>query len=320
MSQNKEKKDKNSICLQEEKVASFWEENKIFEKSVLRDAPLGSYSFYDGPPFATGTPHYGHLVGSIIKDVVPRYHTMLGYSVKRRWGWDCHGLPIENIVEKELGITQKKEIETIGVGKFNSACRANVMAYATDWERVIKRMGRWVDMDNPYRTMDVDFMESIWWAFKTIWDKGLIYEDYRSMHVCPRCETTLSQSEVAEGYRDIKDLSVTAKFKLIGEDNVYVLAWTTTPWTLIGNVALAVGAEITYVKLKHEDAYYILAKARVEEIFKDKAYEVIEEYKGGDLLGKEYEPLFDYYIDSEILENKDRAWKIYSAEIGRAHV
>ena len=312
-SENK-KENKNSICLQEEKVAAFWETNKIFEKSVRKDAPLGSYSFYDGPPFATGTPHYGHLVASIIKDVVPRYYTMLGYSVKRRWGWDCHGLPIENIVEKELGITQKKEIESIGVKKFNDSCRSKVMTYASHWEKVIKRIGRWVDMDNPYRTMDLDFMESIWWTFKTIFDKGLIYEDYRSMHVCPRCETTLSQSEVAEGYRDIKDLSVTAKFKLVGEDNVYVLAWTTTPWTLIANVALAVGKEIDYVKLKYEDDYYILAKNRVEELFKDKEYEIVETYKGSDLLGKEYQPLFDYYVKSETLENRDRAWKIYSAD------
>ncbi|MDD3940599.1 MAG: class I tRNA ligase family protein, partial [Candidatus Pacebacteria bacterium] len=314
MSQNQAKQEnKNQICLQEELVSSFWQKNSIFEKSVEKEAPLGKYSFYDGPPFATGTPHYGHLVSSIMKDVVPRYFTMQGYSIKRRWGWDCHGLPIENIVEKELGIKRKKEIEEIGVARFNETCRSKVMTYADDWERVITRLGRWVDMKHPYRTMDLDFMESIWWVFKTLWDKDLIYQDYRSMHICPRCETTLSQSEVSEGYRDIKDLSATAKFELVSEPGTYILAWTTTPWTLIGNVALAVGGDIAYVKVKLEDKNYILAKERLSDTLVDRNYEIIEEFKGSSLVGKKYQPLFDYYVNNQELENRENGWQIYSA-------
>src|SRR5680860_293323 len=319
---NNQKKDINSVSQQENEVLSFWDRADIFNKSVIKDAPKGKYSFYDGPPFATGTPHYGHLVGNIIKDVVPRYFTMQGYSVVRRWGWDCHGLPIENIVEKEMGIKQKKEIEEIGVAKFNEACRSKVMVYAEDWGKVIKRLGRWVDMKNPYRTMDLEFMESVWWVFKTIWDKDLIYQDYRSMHVCPRCETTLSQSEVSEGYRDIKDLSVTAKFLLkpsqkignfVTDDKTYILAWTTTPWTLIGNVALAVGSEIDYVYIKLEDSYYILAKERLGDVIKETEYEVIEEFKGSDLVSISYEPLFDYYVNDKALKNRENGWQIYDA-------
>src|SRR3989339_640335 len=229
----------------EQDVNDFWKKNRIFEQSVERDPKKGDYVFYDGPPFATGTPHYGHIVASIMKDAVPRYWTMQGYRVERKWGWDCHGLPIENIVEKELGSKSKRDIEEIGVAKFNEMCRSKVMDYVEDWKVVINKLGRWADMENDYKTMDLDFMESVWYVFKTMYEKGLVYEGYRSMHVCPRCETTLSQSEVTEGYKDIKDLSAIAKFKVESEKlkvdgDVYVLAWTTTPWTLIGNVALAV--------------------------------------------------------------------------------
>ncbi len=304
----------NPITQTEGEVLSFWEKSSTFEKSVTKDASQGDYVFYDGPPFATGTPHYGHLVSSIMKDVVPRYYTMNGYRVERRWGWDCHGLPIENIVEKELGTKQKKDIEDMGVGKFNELCRSKVFTYADEWEKVISRLGRWVDMKNPYRTMDLNFMESIWWVFKTLWDKDLIYKDYRSMHICPRCETTLSQSEVTEGYRDIKDLSVTAKFELSDEPGTYILAWTTTPWTLIGNVALAVGAEIEYVKIISDGANYILAKERLADIFKDKQYEIVSSIKGVDLVGRAYRPLFNYYASDEKLENHANGWKVYAAD------
>ncbi len=334
------KAQKNPFSLMEEDVLRFWEDNKIFEKSVEKEAPNGDYVFYDGPPFATGMPHYGHLAGSIMKDVIPRYWTMRGYRVERRWGWDCHGLPIENIVEKEMGSKSKKDIEEIGVEKFNEMCRSKVLGYVDEWKKIIKRLGRWADMENCYKTMDLDFMESVWWVFKQLWDKGLIYEGYRSMHICPRCETTLSQSEVAEGYRDIKDLSAIAKFKVKSkklkvEGDVYILAWTTTPWTLIGNVALAVGRDIDYVVVKifkldngiklikngeglpnakwHYE-FYILAKNRIEDVLKDKEYEVVKEIKGKDLVGLEYEPLFDYYIKDENLKNKENGWKIYGAD------
>lgn len=298
----------------EQSALSFWNINEIFQKSVNKEAPKGDYVFYDGPPFATGTPHYGHLVGNILKDVVPRYFTMNGYRVERRWGWDCHGLPVENIVEKELGTKTKKEIEELGVAKFNDLCRSKVMAYAEEWEKVINRLGRWADMKDSYRTMDLNFMESVWWAFKELWDKGLIYKDYRSMHVCPRCETTLSQSEVTEGYQDIKDLSAIAKFELVDEPGTFVLAWTTTPWTLVGNVALAVGVDIDYVKIKSEEIVYIIAKELLEKVMKDKPLEILAEMKGADLIGKAYKPLFDYYSTDAKLENRENGWKIYDAE------
>lgn len=332
-------KEKTSFPAMEEDVLKFWDEADIFNKSLSKDAPQGEYVFYDGPPFATGTPHYGHLVGSIMKDVVPRYQTMRGYHVERKWGWDCHGLPIENIVEKELGTKTKKEIEELGVAKFNDMCRTRVSTYIDEWKKVINRLGRWADMENSYRTMDLNYMETIWWAFKQLWDKELIYKDYRSMHICPRCETTLSQSEVSEGYKDIKDLSVTAKFELVDEPGTYVLAWTTTPWTLIGNVALAVGSEIDYVKIKYpfdkllsaqevtpgknildglvsitKEQTYILAKERLNDVFKGQSYEIISEFKGSDLIGKKYKPLFDYYSKDSTLENHANGWKIYAAD------
>jgi len=249
----------------EEEILKFWEEEKIFEKSLEKTKGGKPYTFYDGPPFATGTPHHGHIVGSVMKDVVPRFWTMKGRHVERKWGWDCHGLPIENIAEKELGFKHKKDIEEYGVDKFNEFCRSKVLGYVDEWKKVINRLGRWADMENAYKTMDLNYMESVWWVFKQLWDKGLIYEGYRSMHICTRCETTLSQQEVSEGYKDIKDLSVIAKFELIStnyesgtnvrkedEGKTYILAWTTTPWTLIGNVALAVGKDIEYVKVKIE--------------------------------------------------------------------
>ncbi|MCD4761073.1 isoleucine--tRNA ligase [bacterium] len=300
----------------EKEILDFWDKSQIFQKSVDKDAPQGDYLFYDGPPFATGTPHYGHLVASIMKDVVPRYWTMRGYKVERKWGWDVHGLPIENIVEKDLKFETKKDIEKYGIDKFNENCRSRVMEYADAWKGTIRRMGRWVDMENDYKTMDLNYMETIWWVFKELWDKGLIYEDYRSMHVCPRCETTLSQSEVTEGYKDIKDLSLTAKFELASEPGTYVLAWTTTPWTLIGNVALAIGEDIDYVKVQVDNNKLILAKELLGAYDKDlgEAPEIIEEFKGKDLVGKRYKPLFDYYFNDKNLENRDNGWQIYPAD------
>lgn len=237
-------------------------------RSVVERPLSKPYAFYDGPPFATGTPHYGHLVGSTMKDIVPRFWTMRGYRVERVWGWDCHGLPIENIVEKELGISTKKELEEkVGITKFNQLCRERVLGYVDEWRTVIERLGRWVDMDHAYKTMDRSYMESVWWVFKQLFDKGYLYESFRSLHICPRCETTLSQSEVAEGYKEVKDISVVAKFKItnakekLGLDgDVYALAWTTTPWTLPGNVALAVHPEnVPYIrfKIKGENENYL---------------------------------------------------------------
>ena len=261
---------------------------------------------------------------------------MAGYRVERKWGWDCHGLPIENIAEKELGSRKKKDIEEMGVEKFNEVCRSKVLEYVETWEVIIKRVGRWADMKNCYRTMDLDFMESVWWVFKELWDKGLIYESYRSMHICPRCETTLSQTEVSEGYKMVKDLSATAKFKLkpnqkLGDlttdDNTYLLAWTTTPWTLIGNVALAVGKDIQYAVVDMDKqseelkGKYIIAVDRMAVLEKnakkkceDKPFEAESLILGKDLAGVEYQPLFDYYSQDEKLENKENSWKVYNAD------
>jgi len=308
----------------EKQILNFWKENKIFEKSVQKEAPKGDYVFYDGPPFATGTPHYGHLVASLMKDIVPRYWTMNGYRVERRWGWDCHGLPIENIVEEKLGLKNKKDIEKIGVDKFNEECRQNVLIYVEEWEKVIERWGRWVDMDNSYKTMDLSFMESVWWVFKELWEKNLIYEGYKAMHICPHCETTLSQSEVSEGYKDVTDLAVTIKFKLNDEPGTYILAWTTTPWTLIGNVALAIGENIEYVKFQinnssNLDGVYIASKNYFEKYQnflwqnnKKAKIELLEKVSANDLIGKKYHPVFDYYLDKN-LANKEKLYTIQSA-------
>ncbi len=305
----------------EEEILKFWETEKIFEKSISQRPADKLYSFYDGPPFATGTPHYGHIVASAIKDTVPRYFTMKGYRVERKWGWDCHGLPIENIAEKELGITHKKQIEELGVAKFNEICRSKVLEYVEEWKKVIGRFGRWADMEHPYKTMDREFMESVWWVFKELWDKGLVYESYRTMHICPRCETTLSQSEVAEGYKDVKDLAVTAEFELLGEPvKTSVLAWTTTPWTLPGNVALAVNEKLEYVTIEKKDegvseaVRFIVAKELLKNIFGEEGYSVVEEYSGAKLVGKSYKPLFDYYANDETLQYRENGWKIYHAD------
>jgi isoleucyl-tRNA synthetase len=306
---------------EELEILKYWDEHECFAKSVSSRPADKEYSFYDGPPFATGLPHYGHIVASLMKDIVPRYFTMRGFRVERRWGWDCHGLPIENIVEKEMGLKSKRDIESIGVEKFNETCRSKVALYAGEWEKTIHRLGRWVDMKNAYWTMDLPYMESVWWVFKELWDKGLVYEGYKSMHICPRCETTLSQQEVAEGYKDIKDLSVIAKFELVDEPGTFVLSWTTTPWTLPGNVALAVGADVEYVKLKgpadpakpdDKEVNYILAKSLAEKVFKESKTEILKEFTGEKLVGKKYKPLFPYY-EGKKMQNEENLYTIVTA-------
>jgi isoleucyl-tRNA synthetase len=335
--------DKPKHLESEAQVREFWKQAGIFELSVKKDAPKGEYVFYDGPPFATGTPHYGHLVANVMKDVVPRFWTMNGYRVERKWGWDCHGLPVENIVEKELNITNKQQILELGVDKFNELCRSKVLSYVDDWKEAIFKLGRFVDMENDYKTMDLAFMESVWWVFKQLYDKNLVYEGYRSMYICPRCETTLSQSEVSEGYKDIKDLSVTVKFELTCEPNTFLLAWTTTPWTLPGNVALAIGKDIDYVKVectkklspateplninnlpKGQDVikeFYILSKTyfETEGIQKKfnqdfQGHKIVGNLNSNELIGREYKPLFDYYSKDEKLPNHANGWKIYAAD------
>lgn len=307
----------------ERKILEFWDKDKTFEKSLRKKSPQGSSSakatadkdfvFYDGPPFATGTPHYGHLVAGLMKDIIPRYWTMKGYHVERKWGWDCHGLPVENIVEEEMEIKNKKQIEELGIDKFNETCRSKVLLYAEEWRKITHRFGRWADMDNDYKTMDKDYMESIWWVFKELWDKGLIYESYKSMYICPRCETTLSQHEVSDGYQDVEDISVITKFELIDQLGVYLLAWTTTPWTLPGNVALAIGKKLKYVLVESENEKFICGEENLGNIFEKRKYKILKEISAKYLEGQKYKPLFDYYLNKDI-ENKQNLYTIQLAD------
>ncbi len=286
----------------EKQILNFWKKDKTFEKSLKQTEKNKPYIFYDGPPFATGLPHYGSLLPSILKDVFPRFWTMHGRYVERKWGWDCHGLPIENIAEKELKINSKDEIEKLGVAKFNNFCRNKVLTYADDWRTYIDKVGRWVDFDNGYKTMDTDYIESVWWAFKQLYEKGYLYEGEKILMYCPRCSTPLAKSEIAmdNSYKIIKDLTVTVKFKLSDED-AYILAWTTTPWTLPSNLALAINPKLKYafIKDKSDGNTYILAKDLIKNFYKsDDEYSIIKEVQGKELEGEKYEPLFPYFKDN----------------------
>ena len=302
---------KQSFPEMEEAMLAFWKEHKTFEKSVENREGAEEFNFYDGPPFATGTPHYGHILAGTIKDVIPRYQTMNGKQVHRKFGWDCHGLPIENIVEKKLEISGKDDIEQkVWVHKFNETCRENVFTYAHEWEKTVNRMGRWVDMENDYKTMDVDFMQSVWWVYSELYKKGLVYEGYRVVPYCPRCSTPLSNFEVNQGYKDKQDKTTTVKFKVKGNESKYILAWTTTPWTLVANLGLAVGEDIDYVELldhKTEETY-VLARDLVKNYFKkEDDYVIMREYKGSCLKGIKYEPLFadfDPEVNPEVYETQ----------------
>jgi isoleucyl-tRNA synthetase len=320
--QPENKNTKKSVNEKELETLKYWEENKIFEKSLespAGGAPRSAYSFYDGPPFATGMPHHGHILAGTIKDVIPRYKTMQGQTVRRVWGWDCHGLPIENLIEKELSLNSKQDIENLGIEKFTDACAASVMRYDSEWKSVIPRLGRWVDMDNAYKTMDSTYTESVWWAWKQLYDKGLAYEGYKIMHICPRCETPLAQSEVGLEYHDITDMTVTAKFELVDESGTFVLAWTTTPWTLPGNTALAVNKNLEYVKVKvaEDENYYIVSKKLSEKVFAGKSILESVDINVNDLLGKKYLPPFNTFNKEDYLnklENSQNIWKIWHAE------
>lgn len=276
----------------EQKILDFWKKNKIFEKSISQKDKNKVYGFYDGPPFITGVPHYGSLLSSIVKDAVPRYWTMKGYRVTRRWGWDCHGLPAENMVEKKLGIKSKEEIEKkVGIETFCQSCFAETSQIASEWEDIVDRIGRWVEFKGAYKTMDNSYMESVWWAFSQLHKKGLIYEDVRVSLYCPRCSTPLSNFEIAmdNSYQEDTDPSVYIKFPVKGEENTYFLVWTTTPWTLLANTALAVGKKIEYAKVRVGEEYFWLAKDRLE-LLKD--YEVVEQAMGERLTGLYYTPIF----------------------------
>ena len=296
----------------EENILEYWKKNEIFRKSVDQREGCNEYVFYDGPPFATGLPHFGHFVPGTIKDIIPRYQSMKGNQVSRRFGWDCHGLPVEYEMEKELGISGKKEIEDYGVANFNESCRSIVLRYTREWETIITRLGRWVDFEHDYKTMEPDYMESIWWVVKSLWEKGLMYEGHYILPYCPRCSTVLSNHELnLGGYKDVHDPAITVKFTVKGQSDTFFLAWTTTPWTLPSNLALAVGEEIDYVKVRDGKEYYILAEARLESYYRDSSeYEIIERMKGTALKGMEYKPLFSYFADAA----EKGAFRVFTAD------
>ena len=344
-----ESNQKSAHAEREEKILAFWRKDDTFRKTLGKQSPRGEFVFYDGPPFATGLPHYGHILAGTIKDVIPRFKTMQGYHVPRRWGWDCHGLPVENEVEKELGFKSKKDIENYGIEKFNVMAEGTVMRYSDDWRRSIPRMGRWVDMDNDYRTMDPSYTETVWWIFKTLFDKGLVYQGFKSMHLCPRCETTLSNFEVSQGYKELTDISAYVKFRLLSGANTYLLAWTTTPWTLPGNAALAVHPDKDYAfveitasnagEIPTGDTFIVGAKEEIlRRVFAspdgkgtftfdpssrvgtftwngaEVAFSAKRGIKGKELIGQSYEPLFGYYANSSsgiALQDRDRGWRVY---------
>lgn len=321
----------------EEEVLKFWEKNDTFKKSISQREGAEDFVFYDGPPFATGLPHFGHFIPSTIKDIIPRYQTMRGKKVERRFGWDCHGLPVENLIEKELGINSKHEIEAYGIAKFNDKCKDSVLRYTSEWRKTITRMGRWVDFDNDYKTMSPAYMESIWWVAKTLWQKGLIYEGKYILPYCPRCSTVLSTHELAQGYKEKQDPAITIRFKVkkapkaindsdLENGKTYFLAWTTTPWTLPSNLGLSMGANIEYVKIldKESGDFYILAESRLSAYYKDEnQYEVIYKRLGKDFLGAQYEALFPYFANlsnpevcSEISNEKceEGAFRVFNAD------
>ncbi|MFW5744368.1 MAG: class I tRNA ligase family protein, partial [Spirochaetota bacterium] len=281
----------------EEGILSFWEANEIFKKSIAQREGNDEFVFYDGPPFATGLPHYGHILAGTIKDIIPRYQAMKGKKVERRFGWDCHGLPVEYEMEKELGISGKTEIEAYGIAKFNEACRSIVLRYTEEWRDVVTRMGRWVDFDDDYKTMDPDYMETIWWVFKQLWESGYVYEGYYILPYSPALATPLSNFEVnLGGYHEVTVPAITVRFELTDEPGTFILAWTTTPWTLPSNLGLALGPEIEYVKVADGDEHFILGKDRLAAYYKDEGdYEIVWTKKGSELAGLHYRPLFPYF-------------------------
>ena len=280
----------------EKEIIEFWKQNDVFEKSVKKNEGNREFTFYDGPPTANGKPHIGHVLTRVMKDIVPRYRTMKGYHVLRKAGWDTHGLPVELEIEKKLGLDGKQDIEKYGIEPFIKECKQSVWKYTNEWKNMSDRLGYWVDMDHPYVTYHDDYIESVWWALKTINEKGLLYKGYKIVPYCPRCGTALSSHEVAQGYKDVKEKSVYVKFKVKGRENTYFLVWTTTPWTLPSNVALCMNANSDYVEISANGENYILAEALVPTLFEE--YELVSKKKGKDYEYVEYEPMFPYALGS----------------------
>ncbi len=292
---------KDGFVGMERDIAKVWKEKDIIKKNFDMNQGKRYFTFYDGPPTANGMPHAGHIITRVMKDIIPRYKVMKGYRVIRKAGWDTHGLPVELEIEKKLGISGKEQIEEYGVENFVKECKESVFKYVHIWEEMTNKVGYWVDMEHPYITYDNKYIESVWWALKELWKKGLLYEGHKVMPYCPRCGTALSSHEVAQGYKDVKDLTCTAKFKIVGEEK-YILAWTTTPWTLPSNLALCVNKAYDYCDVKvnvgteEEPKYevYVLAKELVPTVLKDREYEILKEYKGTELLGVKYEQLMPF--------------------------
>ena len=302
----------------EKAVQAFWTAHDTFKKSLELRRHAPEFVFYDGPPFATGLPHYGHLLAGTIKDIVPRYQTMRGHYVERRFGWDCHGLPIEALAQEQLGLAGTGAIREAGVDKFNETCRSLVLKYVAEWRKTVTRMGRWVDFDNDYKTMDPAFMETIWWAFKQLWEQGRVYKSYRIMPYSWKLTTPLSNFEAGSNYQDVQDPAVTVRIKLkkpyqvfdpsnpvdfatlLPDEPCFALIWTTTPLTLPANLAVCAGPDLDYVAVRDakEKVIYVLAAARLEAIYKKKEdYEVVAQFKGSELAGWKYEPMFPYLKD-----------------------
>jgi isoleucyl-tRNA synthetase len=308
---------------EEEATLAYWRKIDAFRTSVALSSDKPHYTFYDGPPFATGLPHYGHILAGTIKDTVTRYAHQTGHHVSRRFGWDCHGLPVEYEIDKALGLSSREEVLAMGIGTYNSHCRSIVQRYTTEWEIVVTRLGRWIDFENDYRTMDANFMESVWWVFKTLFDKGLVYRGYKVMPYSTACATPLSNFEAGLNYKDVTDPAVIVSFPLLDEPDTSLVAWTTTPWTLPSNLALCVNEQLTYVKVRSiaENNVYIVAEARLMQLFpalrskklktdsKAKIFEVLQFLPGTELVGRKYRPLFDCYNTAE---RQNSAFKVIS--------
>ena len=277
----------------EKEIANLWTARNVIKKNFDMNQDGEYFTFYDGPPTANGKPHIGHILTRVMKDIIPRYKVMKGYKVIRKAGWDTHGLPVELEIEKKLGISGKEQIEEYGVEKFVKECKESVFTYVSMWEKMTEQIGYWVDMENPYVTYHNPYIESVWWALKQMWDKGLLYEGHKVMPYCPRCGTALSSHEVAQGYKDVKDLTAIAKFKVADEENKYILAWTTTPWTLPSNLALCINKAYTYIEAKVNDEILILAKDLAPKVLGED-FETVREFQGAELLGTKYEQLMPF--------------------------
>ncbi|MBR4333404.1 MAG: class I tRNA ligase family protein, partial [Clostridia bacterium] len=297
-----------NFAARELETIRFWKENDIVKKSFhARDNAKDTFTFFDGPPTANGKPHIGHVETRAIKDLIPRYYTMKGKNVLRKAGWDTHGLPVELEVEKKLGLDGKPQIEQYGIEPFIQQCKESVWKYLHEWEEMSDRVGYWVDMEHPYVTYHDDYIESEWWSLKTIAEKGLIYKGHKIVPYCPRCGTALSSHEVAQGYKNVKEKSAFVRFPVKGEENLYLLAWTTTPWTLPSNLALCVNAHETYCRVEtNENVTYIMAKALVEKVLEGKEPKIVSEMPGSDLVGTEYVPLYRF------VEPDKKAWFVVS--------